>query len=84
MGSGTEESAQGTRFVDFQTSCSYNWIKSIQRYLFRFIILQRIANEMLKELPADRQFYFTEQMRGIDTRTKREYYGIQNPTDRTT
>lgn len=78
MGRHTQAAAQGTGTV------SYLWIRSIQMYLFRFIICQSIANDMLKELPADRQTYYTERLRGIDTRAKRDYYGIQNTTDGTT
>jgi hypothetical protein len=84
MGRHSPQPTQRARSVDFGTSCSYAWIQSIQKYLYRFIVLQKLANEMLNELPAARQSYYTEQLRGIDTRVKREYYGIQNPTDGTT
>ena len=58
------------------------YLQSLQRYLFRFVALQSMFQEVLNELPLDRQRYYIERHRGIDTRVKEMYYGNQDKTYR--
>lgn len=58
------------------------YLQSLQRYLFRFVAAQDLIHRMMKELPADRQQYYKECHRGIDTRIKEMYYGNQGKTYR--
>lgn len=78
MGRHSPSAAQGTRVV------SFHWIESVQRYLFRFLICQSILQDAIAELPEDRKLFYIERLRGIDTRMREVYYGIQNTTDGTT
>lgn len=65
-----------------QTIVDNRYLQSLQRYLFRFVALQSMFQEVLNELPPDRQRYYIERHRGIDTRVKEMYYGNQDKTYR--
>jgi hypothetical protein len=58
-------------------SVPLQWCKEVKRYVFRFIELQRLYCEMMKELPPDRAAWYELQRRAIDTRIRSLYYGYQ-------
>lgn len=60
------------------------YLADVERYFKRFLELQKLYYQMLDELPLDRQFYYAERSRGIDTRIREAHNGTQDHPNRTT
>lgn len=84
MGKYPTKAVNTVKLVDHLLQVSGVYVANLQRYLFRFIELKNITYEMMKELPPERQSYYTERIAGIDTRIRSIYHGTQGDANGTT
>jgi hypothetical protein len=62
---------------DSLVSVSKLWTLECKRYMRRFMVLQMMFLDVMKELPPERAAYWVAELRGIDTRRKLVYDGPQ-------
>ena len=64
-----------------KVSVNLQWCREATRAIKRGIVLRGLIREMIDEMPASRQAYWMERLRGVDNTARRLYDGPQVTND---